>query len=140
MRPGELVLDLGAGDGALTGSLVAVGARVVAVELHPRRAAVLRSRFPAVRVVRADAAAISLPRRPFRVVANPPYSIAATLLRRLFRSRMYAADLVLPTWCVAATIRRGHREYALRRGLYVPRAAFRPAPPNDSAVLVVRRR
>ena len=35
-RPGELVLDLGAGEGALTAHLVRAGARVVAVELHPR--------------------------------------------------------------------------------------------------------
>ncbi len=37
VRPGELVLDTGAGRGALTAGLVERGARVVAVELHPAR-------------------------------------------------------------------------------------------------------
>jgi 23S rRNA (adenine-N6)-dimethyltransferase len=45
IRPGELVLDIGAGEGALTASLIKAGARVVAVELHPGRAARLRRRF-----------------------------------------------------------------------------------------------
>lgn len=142
VRPGALVVGIGAGDGALTAALVAAGARVIAVELHPRRSALLRARFASapVRVVRADASELLLPRRPFRVVANPPHSISAALLRRLLRSRMYAADLVLPASYVAQHVRRPHRDHLVSRGLYVPRAAFRPPPPRDCAVLVVRRR
>jgi len=39
------VLDVGAGQGALTGPLIQAGARVIAVELHPGRAEALRRRF-----------------------------------------------------------------------------------------------
>ena len=54
-----MVVDLGAGDGALTASLERTGARVLAVELHPARAAELRSRFAGTRVavVEVDLAA-----------------------------------------------------------------------------------
>jgi 23S rRNA (adenine-N6)-dimethyltransferase len=39
------VLDIGAGQGALTRPLVQAGARVIAVELHPGRAEALRRQF-----------------------------------------------------------------------------------------------
>jgi 23S rRNA (adenine-N6)-dimethyltransferase len=48
VRPGELVLDIGAGQGALTRPLIKAGVRVIAVELRPGRAEALRRRFGTV--------------------------------------------------------------------------------------------
>ena len=85
IRRGDLVLDIGAGDGVLTQLALEHGARVVAIEAHPGRARDLRSRFAGrgVKVVRADAADLRLPTRPFVVVANPPFGITTALLKRL---------------------------------------------------------
>ena len=151
VRPGELVLDIGAGQGALTAELVERGARVVAVELHPARVRQLCRRFAGlpVTVVHADAVGMRLPRRPFRVVASPPYAISSPLLRLLLApsSRLTAADLVLQRAVVrrytggqAAGSGRWRRQWRVQAGRTLPRRAFRPSPQVDSAVLVVRRR
>ncbi|CAN5752645.1 23S rRNA (adenine(2058)-N(6))-methyltransferase Erm(37) [soil metagenome] len=147
---GELVLEVGAGTGALTAPLVEAGARVIAVELHPGRAAELQRRFPRppVTVVRTDAADLRLPRRPFRVVANPPFGITTALLRRLLSpgSRLVRADLIVPyhvairwTGPGAPGAARWRHTFAASFGGQVPRTAFRPPAPGRTALLVVSR-
>ena len=150
IAPAELVVDIGAGTGAITRHLLAAGAQVIAVEHHPRRAARLRRRFgDDVRVVEADAADLRLPRRPFRVVANPPFAITTALLRRILHdgSRLHQADLIVPTHVAArwgGGRGRGHHRWSTRFDVTitarVPRSAFRPPPPRPAAVLTFRRR
>ena len=148
--PGDLVLDVGAGTGVITAELLRAGATVVAIELHARRIAVLRGRFAGepVTVVRADAEDLRLPRRPFKVVANPPFGVTTALLRRLTRpeSRLERASLVLPTWAAKRwSAGRGAggpsslRSFAYALGPRLPAHALRPAPPADPAVLLITR-
>jgi 23S rRNA (adenine-N6)-dimethyltransferase len=144
IRPGECVLDFGAGDGRVTAALADSGARVIAIELHPGRAAALRHRFADtnVWVVEMDALRFSLPGRPFRVVANPPFAITIALIRRLTarRSWMYRADLVLTRPVAVRIASRPPGGYLAETGLAIPARAFEPPPPKDAAVLVLRRR
>jgi 23S rRNA (adenine-N6)-dimethyltransferase len=151
ISPGDLVVDIGAGSGAVTAPLVAAGARVIAVELHPQRVAVLRDRFAdqAVTVVRADAADLRLPRRPFRVVANPPFAVTSQVMKRLLSpgSRLVQADLVVQRaaahrWADGRAPGAGRwaRHYDLGLGRSIPRRAFTPRPPVDCTTLVITRR
>jgi 23S rRNA (adenine-N6)-dimethyltransferase len=145
VRRGELVLDLGAGHGALTAPLLDAGARVLAVELHPARAARLRTRFSGrvVTVVEADLADVYWPARPFRVVASPPYAGTTALMRRLLTARnLVAADLLLQRSAARRLVsqRPGGDRWSLSLGLPVPRRAFSSPPRTDSVVLRIRRR
>ncbi len=149
LGPGDLVVDVGAGWGALTRPLVETGARVIAVELHPRRAAHLRAELgDDIVVVEADAADLRLPRRDFHVVANPPFGITNALVRRLVQrgSRLVSAHLVLQDWAVrrwqspdAPGAARWQQTYDVMAGRALPRTAFRPAAPRSGRVLVIRR-
>jgi 23S rRNA (adenine-N6)-dimethyltransferase len=147
---GDWVIDVGAGHGALTAPLLARGAHVIAVEQHPVRAQRLRDRFGRdVVVVQADARELRLPRRPFHVVANPPFAITTELLKLLLQrgSRLQSAHLVVPRAAAqrwsgpgAPAAARWSKDFQAQLGARVPRHAFRPPPSADARVLVLARR
>ena len=122
---------------------------VIAVEAHPGRARILRERFGRdVIVVRADAGDLRLPRRPFRVVANPPFASSMGLLRRLVSpgSRMISADVVLPAHMAARWVsgrapgtNRWTRTYHPEITLRLPATAFRPPATQPTLVLRLAR-
>lgn len=146
----SLVLDIGAGHGAITAPLLRAGHRVIAVEAHPGRGDRLERRFGGdVTVVRTDARQLRLPRRPFHVVASPPYGITSPLLRLLLqrRSHLESAHLVVQDqaarrWAAGAAPGAGRwmHDFDLTVGRRLPRRAFDPPPAVPSVVLTIRRR
>ena len=151
---GDLVVDIGAGRGSITDALVQQGAHVLAIELDRARAAWLGERYatdPSVGSCRATRCASGLPRGPYSVVANPPFSITTRLLHRLLDDPTRAparVDLVLQrqaTRCLGdptgdPVALAWTPWFELSAGPRVPRRAFRPQPPCDAAVLTVVRR
>ena len=82
----DLVLEIGAGSGRLTGELARAAGHVLAVDVDPVWARRLSERFARssrVSVVAADALEVALPADPFRVVANLPFGQTTAFLRRL---------------------------------------------------------
>jgi 23S rRNA (adenine-N6)-dimethyltransferase len=147
---GALVVDVGAGHGAITEALVGAGHRVIAIELHPARAARLRARFPTgVVIVQADAADLRLPRRPFHVVANPPFGVTTALLTRLLHphSRLLSGRLLLHAAAAGRWARgdgrvaaRAAQRFDLLLGPPLPRPAFHPPAPVPIRTLQIHRR
>jgi 23S rRNA (adenine-N6)-dimethyltransferase len=152
--PGDLVLEFGAGTGVLTTALSRTGARVIAVERNAKFATQLQRRFgdtDAVRIVTADARTVPLPRRPFAVVANIPYSISTALLRRLLCARTSVTSIdLLVEWGFAKRVSAPsprdeetawwQSRFEISMAGRVSRHSFAPAPAVDSAHLVIRRR
>lgn len=106
ITPGESVLEVGPGRGALTAVLASRGGRVVAVEIDRDLVATLRDRFagsPVVAIAEADALrhepaallAMGGAAAPYVVVANLPYNIAAPLLRRFLEAEAPPRRLVV---------------------------------------------
>lgn len=153
------MFDLGAGFGALTGPLASTGAKVIAVEIDPALAARLRRRFAAdadslVTVVEADLRCIPLPRRPFYVVANPPFALTTWICRRLLGDpavRLAGAELMLG-WGAAKGLAQGElgthpseqarwaSRYEITLVRRVPAASFSPPPVAAAAHVSIRRR
>lgn len=159
---GTPIIELGAGDGAITTQLVQRGHDVTAVELDPRWAGLLRQRFTysrplrsadsngTVRVVQTDMLRYRFPREPYQVISNVPYSITTPLLRRLFDEHVWSTAVLMVQWEVArkrtssssgtlltASWAPWYDVDLIRR---VPAQAFRPIPRVDSGVVRVRRR
>jgi 23S rRNA (adenine-N6)-dimethyltransferase len=148
--PPRPILELGAGNGAVTEALLSLGRPVTAVELDPRAVTRLRRRFAGrVDVVEADLLTVDLP-YPHDIVSNVPFGITTPLLRRLMPQQLWHTAVLLVQWEVARK-RAGvggttmltaswwpWYEFALAQR--VPAAAFTPVPSVDGGILIIRRR
>jgi 16S rRNA (adenine1518-N6/adenine1519-N6)-dimethyltransferase len=153
--PGERVLEIGPGLGALTRALADTGARVRAVELDRDLASYLQATMPDLDLVLGDAMKVDLeevaPGEGWRVCANLPYNVATPLLHRLLDKEPPFARLVLMFQKeVAARLAAPHgsRTYGslsvrvqaraeARLAMTLPPGAFHPRPKVDSAVVVL---
>lgn len=144
------LLELGAGDGALTASLLELGRPLTAVEIDPRRVDRLRRRFGSrVGVHRGDLVTERLDRGA-DVVSNVPFGLTTPLLRRLLGAPRWGHALLLLQWEVArkrAAVGGTTQLTALWWPWFgfalrdrVPAAAFRPVPAVDAGLLEIVRR
>lgn len=158
LRPGELVVEIGAGLGAMTLALARSGADVIAVEVDPvwsdrLRGLARRTSAGRIRVVEADFMSWRLPTSPFRVVGCLPFGETTAILHHLLddpaATSMQRADLVVqyevarkrssvPPTTLLSTVWAPWWDF--RRGERVPGEHFRPVPRADGGLLVVTRR
>ncbi|HET7246467.1 MAG TPA: 23S ribosomal RNA methyltransferase Erm [Streptosporangiaceae bacterium] len=150
---GDLVVDIGAGNGLISAALVRRGAKVLAIERDPSLAERLRAKFatwPSVTVVEGDVLDTPLPGEPFRVAANIPFGITTKILRHLLDADALARADVIVQAEVARKRSSGGRGTLLNAcwepwfefgtGARIAATAFRPRPRVDASVLIVTRR
>ena len=83
-EPGEIVLEIGPGEGVLTEKLAELPNELEAIEIDPDLAKQLRIRFgERINLRQEDAVDAALPTRPFRAGGNLPYNGGTPILRRV---------------------------------------------------------
>lgn len=99
-KEGETLLEIGPGQGALTGSLLASGCELIAVELDRDLVALLQQRFadePRFQLHSGDALKLRLAdlagERRVRVVGNLPYNISTPLIFHLLAQSAGIIDM-----------------------------------------------
>jgi 16S rRNA (adenine1518-N6/adenine1519-N6)-dimethyltransferase len=160
LDPGDVALEIGGGEGALTERLAPRVAHLHVIELDDRLAHdldALAVRHPNVSVIRGDAMRIDLAAlgpAPSTVVSNLPYSIATpVLLKTIAELPRVGSWTVMVQREIADRLRAspGSRAYGAPSVLVqlacevellraVGRAVFRPRPRVDSALLRLTRR
>jgi len=156
--PGEAVLEIGPGKGALTKPLLDAGANVTAVEMddalaaglpalvkNPERLTVINEDF-----LRLDLDALGP--GPWRVVGNLPYAVATPILQKVLTWERWTQAALMFQKEVALRVASGTggADYGLLSlsvrlradaeiAFELPPEAFRPRPKVDSAVVRLTR-
>lgn len=167
LQPGDTVVEIGPGTGALTEHLVLLPIRLVAIEIDPRCLELLRHRFPAelfphLELVHGDVLEYDLRTlaqqtlqhkgRKLALIGNLPYNISSPVLFRLFQIAPLLSQAVFMVQREVAyrlTALPGTKQYGILRlacwvvaeaelCFHVPATAFRPAPQVVSSVVSLR--
>lgn len=160
--PGDVVIEVGAGRGALTAVLAERAGRVIAVEKDARLIPGLREALPGnVELVHGDILRVDLRELlrqagvpALRLAGNIPYSISSPLLFKVLDERQALSDCTLLLQKEVAervTAGPGSKSYAplgillqnsfeARIAFPVAPGSFSPPPKVQSALLMLRRR
>lgn len=145
------IVEIGAGDGALTFPLERLGRRLTGVEIDGRCAERLARRVrPTTEIVQADFLEFRLPTTPHALVGNLPFHQTTAMLRRILRAPGWTEAVLLVQWEVArrragvggATMMTAQwwPWFDFHLATRVPAAAFHPRPGVDGGVMTMSRR
>jgi 16S rRNA (adenine1518-N6/adenine1519-N6)-dimethyltransferase len=153
IAPGDTVVEIGPGAGALTRELARAARRVLAIEVDTELIPELRAAMPPnVEIVEADALETNLSQlafEPFHLVGNLPYNVATPLLKQFIAARDRILDVTIMLQKEVAERLRAKpnsKDYGPLSllvqyyatpiwGFTVPPGAFTPRPKVDSAVI-----
>lgn len=157
-KPGETIVEIGPGLGAITQLLLESGAKVIAIEQDPRFVEILKGEladdFENLTLVHSDILKVDLSRyqtgkEKLKIAGNIPYYITSAILLYLIGYRKYIDSAYLTVqreiadrvFAQPATKSYGRltlltRFYAdVRRAFEISRNCFSPKPKVDSTVM-----
>lgn len=154
IHPGDRVLDIGAGKGAITQALLRLGCRVTAIELDRGNMAYLKKQFgndSRCTLLPGDFLSLHLPEKNYKIFSNIPFFITADVLRKITQAPNPPSDAYLVLQRQAALKCCGTAETTLKSLLLKPRFQmeilyrfsredFRPRPHVDIVLFRIRKR
>ncbi len=146
IRPGETVLEIGAGIGTLTPEIARKAKRVVAVDIDKRFVPILKESCPSnVEIVTGNILKLIGGLKFDRIISNTPYSICEPLLQKLARLEFERAVLTLPEGLINRLKEEKYKLslfanafFRMEEKLQIPREAFYPEPGTDSGVILLQ--
>ncbi len=138
--PGENILEIGPGTGALTEKILERVSTLTSVEIDKRVADDLAARFPGLNLIRGDFMKMPLPEladesSKLRIIGNIPYNLTSPILFKLIENNSIVRDAVLMVQLEVAqrmTARKGSKDYGilavLTQYFTKPKLCFKVSP------------
>lgn len=149
ISPGDRVLEVGPGLGILTERLLLTSEHVTAIELDPKLANYVKSRFgESLELIEGDALELDFPYFDI-FVSNLPYSISTPIIFKLLNHQFKRAVVMLQKeFAERMVAQRGQLDYSrLSVNVFyraecriletVPASRFKPRPKVDSALVEI---
>ena len=160
VNPGDIILEIGPGRGALTEKLLLAGGQVIAVEKDPELAEYIRQEFHEyvhngqLRLIEGDildfdTGILGDDKKSYKIIANIPYNITGAILKKFLTSKLQpktmvlllqkeVADRILAQDGKQSLLSISVRAYGEpRKIMKVEARYFSPAPKVDSAVIAI---
>ena len=150
----DKIIEIGPGDGALTGALIEKFEDVTAIEIDRRMVEVLKDNFPFLDIIQKDIlkfdwSSISNINKPVHVVGNLPYYITSQILFAILENRSMLTSALLMMQkevaerIVAEPCTKAYGILSVQGQLMstpeilfdVPPEVFKPRPSVDSSVI-----
>jgi 16S rRNA (adenine1518-N6/adenine1519-N6)-dimethyltransferase len=158
-QPEDLIIEIGAGKGALTFPLAKKGSRVIAIERDSSLVSYLKNQvFPNLTILERDVLQVNfkdlVQKKRAKIVGNLPYAISSPLLFKVLDDKdLFSACVFLLQKEVAQRLcaHPGTKKFAplsilfqndfvTRLHFHVPPSSFYPAPQVESALVSLKRR
>jgi len=161
LSPKDIVLEIGAGKGILTGKIASLVKKVIAIEIDKKLSSFLREQlrnYKNIEVIEGDFLKLaisqflgSVPERSVKVIANLPYYITSPIIVKLLNMKRWSQATLMLQKEVGERITAspGGKDYgalsilvqyhcSVEKQFNVSRNVFRPRPDVDSIVIKLK--